>query len=386
MNGVICMRNVLIIGNGFDLAHGLNTSYKDFLVFCNCIKLFSNTHDCETDILECFQRDFQEMKYIMKEAKLAASVSNKLKTYLKTKEIEDEQKQIFLKKCCDNYWLAYVDENKEKIKERWCDLEYLIGKQVEALSFVANNPEMMDSKQLEYHRDVDYIEDIFKKVYAMKNLKFYQRIKKQYDIMYEGLQDLIWVLEVYLEKFLNTKTAKLPLFCKLPITDVLSFNYTNTYRKMYDKDVNCHFIHGIANMKRKKEENNMVFGIGQEIKSSIEEDVHDYIMFQKYYQRIVKKTGNLYKEWFHHKEDMNVFIYGHSLDVPDGDVIRDFVEYDKSKVYIFYHEQHAFYSMVVNLIDIFDKDTVIALTYSKKVNFIKCDEITDDDIRRILHV
>ena len=25
--------NILVIGNGFDLAHGLPTSYKDFLVF-----------------------------------------------------------------------------------------------------------------------------------------------------------------------------------------------------------------------------------------------------------------------------------------------------------------------------------------------------------------
>lgn len=27
--------DILIIGNGFDLAHGLKTSYKDFLKFCN---------------------------------------------------------------------------------------------------------------------------------------------------------------------------------------------------------------------------------------------------------------------------------------------------------------------------------------------------------------
>lgn len=26
--------DILIIGNGFDLAHGLKTSYKDFLDFC----------------------------------------------------------------------------------------------------------------------------------------------------------------------------------------------------------------------------------------------------------------------------------------------------------------------------------------------------------------
>ena len=32
--------NILIIGNGFDLAHGLPTKYTDFLVFCKMILTF----------------------------------------------------------------------------------------------------------------------------------------------------------------------------------------------------------------------------------------------------------------------------------------------------------------------------------------------------------
>jgi hypothetical protein len=27
--------NILILGNGFDLAHGLKTKYSDFIYFCN---------------------------------------------------------------------------------------------------------------------------------------------------------------------------------------------------------------------------------------------------------------------------------------------------------------------------------------------------------------
>ena len=30
--------NILVIGNGFDLAHGLPTKYTDFLYFCNVVK------------------------------------------------------------------------------------------------------------------------------------------------------------------------------------------------------------------------------------------------------------------------------------------------------------------------------------------------------------
>ena len=67
------------------------------------------------------------------------------------------------------------------------------------------------------------------------------------------------------------------------------------YTRMYKKETNTvHYIHGFAAKDRIKEENNMVFGIGSEIKNVTDNDKYDYLEFQKYYQRIVKKTGNNY--------------------------------------------------------------------------------------------
>ena len=31
------MENILVIGNGFDIAHGFNTRYEDFINFCKTI-------------------------------------------------------------------------------------------------------------------------------------------------------------------------------------------------------------------------------------------------------------------------------------------------------------------------------------------------------------
>lgn len=40
LRGVILMgKTVLILGNGFDLAHGLPTRYSDFLKFCRATEL-----------------------------------------------------------------------------------------------------------------------------------------------------------------------------------------------------------------------------------------------------------------------------------------------------------------------------------------------------------
>ena len=40
--------NILVIGNGFDLAHGLPTKYGDFLEFIKVIRQVVKVHDKES--------------------------------------------------------------------------------------------------------------------------------------------------------------------------------------------------------------------------------------------------------------------------------------------------------------------------------------------------
>ena len=101
-----------------------------------------------------------------------------------------------------------------------------------------------------------------------------------------------------------------------------------------------HPIHGEA------KEENLVLGIPDESFS----DTLDYVYFQKYFQRIQKKTGNFYKEWpvrSEHStlEDMpaQVFIMGHSLSKVDRGVLKDFFyEQNVEQIKIFYHSKYYF--------------------------------------------
>lgn len=43
------MERLVILGNGFDLAHGLNTSYSDFILDLNKNELFNFLEHCEVD-------------------------------------------------------------------------------------------------------------------------------------------------------------------------------------------------------------------------------------------------------------------------------------------------------------------------------------------------
>lgn len=383
------MKNILIIGNGFDVAHNLNTSYKDFVKFCMCIKTYSNNYKNygknPGNLLEHMRSNPNMVKKIMESANLPKSIPLKFNNYLKKKGINDQKKLDFLLQCCNNFWLNYIYENESKLGKRWCDLEYQIGKFIDALSFVANNPEKLKTNEVYYNRNIDEIEKIYEKL-ETNDEQFHKKIIKVRDEMFDALNDLTWVLENYLGRFLNTVTKTNPIIEILPINYLLSFNYTDTYEKMYGRNLKgIHYIHGKVNIDRKREENNLVFGIGQEIKNSIEEDELDYVMFQKYYQRIIKKTGNTYKKWLINDTDnhVNVFIFGHSLDTPDGDVIKEFLKVDNLKVYIFYYDQDALNNIVINLINIFKKDILIDLTNSSTINFVKSNDI--DSVKKIIN-
>ena len=49
-------KRILIIGNGFDLAHGLPTTYGDFLWFCELFRVIGQASvSCEKDVLNEMQ-------------------------------------------------------------------------------------------------------------------------------------------------------------------------------------------------------------------------------------------------------------------------------------------------------------------------------------------
>lgn len=107
----------------------------------------------------------------------------------------------------------------------------------------------------------------------------------------------------------------------------------------------------------------------------------DYIYFQKYFQRIQKRTGNYYKSWITEPnarekslEDVpiNVFIMGHSLADSDKGILKEIFMNDfVYKITIFYHSQMAYEQQVINLVSMFGKDFVIEQTANDRIVFEK---------------
>ena len=52
------------------------------------------------------------------------------------------------------------------------------------------------------------------------------------------------MLEIYLSKFLNRKSKTYKFFETLNIDYIINFNYTDTYNKLYPKNMQLTLFHG----------------------------------------------------------------------------------------------------------------------------------------------
>ena len=123
----------------------------------------------------------------------------------------------------------------------------------------------------------------------------------------------------------------------------------------------------------------MVLGIDEYLKGDSKNKEIDFIAFKKYYQRIYKKTGNEYKKWLQQidenvragrKEENILYIFGHSLDVTDGDILREFITHDNLKTVIFYRNKAQLGQQIANLVKILTSDEMIERVYGSNPTII----------------
>lgn len=132
--------------------------------------------------------------------------------------------------------------------------------------------------------------------------------------------------------------------------------------------------------------NTMVFGIEDK-----ENDVNsDLIPYQKYYQRVVKETGNEFEEFFQPRykdsdEEVsiliskNIIIFGHSVDPLDKEIFQKCFELAEKGEYLYrfiftYFDEPAKRSIIKNLAIILGKEKLVELTGKRNVVFIKSDD------------
>lgn len=373
---------ILILGNGFDLAMGRKTSYNDFLEFAE--KLF-------------IEKDIQ------------------LEDFLYSNQIDIEKYR-------NNLYIQFINENKFKLGDNWSNLEIMISQLAEAIDFFRLNSDKLylESGELypkyadHFHRMMNkegnyaskiFIGTIMFKLYYSSGWDKLERelaISEFNNLFINHLDLLTELLEIYLSyrdyvdfeinKIAPVETA-LDAINNISESSVISFNYTHTPNKLYNISLEkTHFIHGEIDLNRSKSEiNTMVFGIedkGNEVNS-------DLIPYQKYYQRVVKETGNLYEKFFIYTKlsdwgaavSKNIIVFGHSVDPLDKEIFEKCFEIAYLKRYNYrfiftYYNESAKRSIIKILAIILGKDKLVELTGNRNVVFIKSDDV--DGMREVL--
>ncbi len=321
-------KNILVIGNGFDLYHGLKTGYYDFVKYAE-----------------------------------------------KTKYNEN----LFIK-----YFVKVINEN-----DGWIDcegeMEYLINLfQTFLKSLVQNNGREIDevnisNYDLEILKYFDFV--ISQSGYNLVSEKItfkkgYIDPKKFIEIIRSDLEVLIEVFKNYLKEVVVLKDIKIRSrqLLEIKFDYVVNFNYTDTCKLYKVNDDDIFYVHGSI------KDENMVLGI----KDSNDEDL-DFVYFKKYFQRVQKHTGLLDRTRFapsnipkvlsdgSYSYNLTVvYFFGHSLSNTDGYIIRD-LEVLAGRIVIYYRNQEDYENKVVNIISVFGKRRALELLDSKKITFMELD-------------
>ncbi|MEO5910918.1 MAG: AbiH family protein, partial [Pelobium sp.] len=329
------MNRLILIGNGFDLAHNLKTSYKDFILWylINCF--------CSTNNNKGFEDEFFAIT--------------------KHRDQICEEKNISVKSLVEKYFRENIIQLiDDKI------LSY------EDLSF--NNPFKVSLKSPFFKNiltkciNANWV-DIENEFYTQLKIilhKHQSHRKNELIDLNNSLKFIISQLEIYLQEIkvthihpdyseiFDSKVEDMDFVKKIGSRElelknslILNFNYTNTienYFKSNDylinpKYIKVNYIHGKIGDKK----NPLIFGFGDELdedykKMELEKTKGFFNYIKSFWYFQTSNYHNLIR--FIESEDFQVFILGHSCGLSDRTMLNMIFEHKNCQsIKIFYHQK-----------------------------------------------
>ena len=311
------MNKLLVIGNGFDLAHGKCTRYSDFLGFLE----------------DLFEERLEEKVY----------------DDLKEKRISYKESALI------NYLKFYNTNNK--IKKNWTDMEIelsnYIRQTVATVKAINNQKQDAERNGKIYSGNPNVFAEnervilrTAKSVFETDGYSYFnikdkfinpwgvldiERVMRRFEKELDELKKLVayYFREIEPGKRSNPVEKK-ESFEKLGADRVICFNYTDTYEALYGIDrKDIFYVHGQLKDK------NIVLGYCSDW---CDEACGLDLGFEKYLQRLNNGTDRIGQVLDEITDETVVYFYGHSLHVSDRDVLLQIIEKAK-RVNIFYHNE-----------------------------------------------
>lgn len=411
-------RKLLIIGNGFDLAHGYPTRYENFLDFENAfLKMWGD------DVYsgESSENYKSELLRLRSSGKIPGNLTDKMldelvllfrMKYLDLKA--KERLETYSRKDIDrmygylsgNIWYGYFNYVHQEglLKgENWIDFEEEISRVIQCIDDRKLSPldtveslkksyddsderkERKTSVQLHTYNNV--AEFLNRDNDQVKKIAACNTIRDLSEMLWKELQSLTRALEIYLSglvpKMKSSHENSFPADAIKPDC-VLSFNYTDTYHRLYDPHNECEysFIHGkCRNVNELSKDNcNIVLGIDEYLDAYDRDNRNYFPYFKKFAQTAIFHNSNIYKEWLsqmsddfkrneavfrnsnsfvYEKDFSDIWVFGHSLDVSDKSVLNEFISPDFTRVHVYANQNDPNDKLrhVTNLINIMGEGT-----------------------------
>lgn len=416
--------NILLIGNGFDLAHGLPTKYTDFLEFVKMIKIIKEKNIFNDGFAISVAGCNVDNRKLHQDILLTIlNKANKNKLEGDSEELID---------CINhNIWIEYFLQCDSFLKQNWIDFESEICRIIKIVDNDLHRNGGLDTVVRNISEDFFanyFLDNLDKRIQMRDEAAFIKyaglpvgeqsKYVEQYrqdnpveplkeeitygnliSILEDDLNKLIRALEIYICEYVEKIDIieKSPNIDKEEIDFILSFNYTHIFSKLYSVSSQSKkeiadpydYLHGEAKINNTIETNNMVLGIDEYLSKKRRDKETEFIAFKKFYQRIYKQTGSEYKRWVDiiknqmqeiddkikkqypvqipynkipNKCRNQLFIFGHSLDITDKDVLKEMILNDNVYTTIFYPDKEELGRKIANLVKVIGQDELIRRT------------------------
>lgn len=324
------MNRLIIIGNGFDLAHGLPTSYRDFI------------DDYWREIINNLKAKFYYKDSFI-EVNLSYLKNNRWENFNWKNILDFSSLRKEIEKSSDgslefnNYFFCIICY---KSIDNWVDIENIY--------YAILKEKATEKNQLfKYHGTINNLNAEFEQV---KNLleNYLQKItieKYNYDEI-KQIEILNHLNEEFLIHDFTLSKKEKEFYSKkenreIKNNQLLSFNYTNTvedYANFMGLEYNFNYIHG----KLKVNELPIIFGFGDEMDEDykIIENLYDN-EYLKNFKSIKYLEYSTYKYLLNYieSEPFQVFIMGHSCGLSDRTLLSTIFEHGNClSIKVFYHQ------------------------------------------------
>lgn len=327
------MNRLIIVGNGFDLAHGMETSYSHFI------------KNYLTEIVNTFYKEnIYEDKYIKVKFKFSSHINDKnikpiqpKDSLVKFKEIQGSPNYDGI--ISSNILQQILSLDSESLN--WVNVEMIFYQHIirllTELDVKSNNKNVILGRVTEINEELDFIQEKLHKYLNDVDNNFEFKIEK-----YQEFKDLFLAdfkpINYFKDDVYNMRSG-------IRHTTIVNFNYTNTVlnyvSQLKEEGYSIEEINIHGNIKNEK---SLIFGFGDEMDRNYKtiEELNENVFFKhiksfKYFQNTSYQQLISFIEG---SEKFEVYILGHSLGLSDRTMLSEiFNSPNLEKIKLFYYEK-----------------------------------------------